>query len=383
MLVEGGHGAVVDPMVSYDGQWIYYSKFHDQRPESLDRQRPGHPSRAGADIYKINVKTREIVRLTAQEWTPNRGVIDWSEDHLSSDENGRYYVGYGIFNLGPCPLPGGKVIFSSSRNTFLPNNDLTAPNMQLYVMDNDGANVELVGHFNLGSALHPTVLTDGRVMFSSYEAQGLRDRRLWGLWAMWPDGRNWEPLVSAFDAPSAYHFKTELPNRDLAVVEYYNSNNNGFGTILAFPPSAPEGVPRFGSPVSSNESNNPIRNGIWWFDDSHPSHKQPRYQRFPFSRFGIYSLTGFAHGDDNASSRDLNGDYAGKVTHPSGAPNNDVLTVWTPGPANNLRRPVSTPTYDGGIYVIPDSVPLDSNHDLVLIKNDPNYNELQPRAVVP
>ena len=48
-------------------------------------------------------------------------------------------------------------------------------------MDNDGLNVELVGHMNLGSALHPTVLKDGRVMFSSYEAQGLRDSRLWGL----------------------------------------------------------------------------------------------------------------------------------------------------------------------------------------------------------
>ncbi len=383
VLVPGGDGAIVDPVVSFDGLWVYYAKFHDQRPEALDHQRPGPPSRAGADIYKINLETRDVTRLTAQEWTPNTGLVDWSQDLLSADATGRYYVGYGIFNLGPCPLPNGKVVFTSSRNTFLPNQSFTAPNLQLYVMDNDGENVELIGHFNLGSALHPTILTDGRVMFSSYEAQGLRDRRLWGLWAIWPDGRKWEPLVSAFEAPSAFHFQTELANRNLAVVEYYNANNNGFGTILAFPPTSPTGIPRFGSPVASHASNPPIRRGIWWFNDTHPSHKRARYKQMPFSPYGIYALTAFTHGEDNAASRDLDGGWAGKVTHPSSAPDNDVLLVWSPGPANNLNRPVNTPTYDGGIYLLNDSQPLNDHRDLVLIKNDPNYNELQPRPVVP
>ncbi len=383
VLVPGGDGAIIDPVVSFDGLWIYYAQFHDQRPEARDRQRPGHPSRAGADLYKINVQTREIVRLTFQEWTPNSGLVTWSNNHLSSEEGGPYYIGYGIFNLGPCPLPGGRIMFTSSRNTFLPNNDFTAPNLQLYVMDNDGRNVELVGHMNLGSALHPTILTDGRVMFSSYEAQGLRDRRVWGLWAIWPDGRNWEPLVSAFDAPTAFHFQTELPNRDLAVVAYYNANNNGFGSIYAFPPAVPENFPKFGSPIASDPSNLAIERGIWWFDDSHPSHKKPRYARFSFSPYGIYSLSAFSHAGDNASSRDLGGGWAGKVTHPAGAPHGDTLVVWTPGPANNLNRPTDTPTYDGGLYLIENSQPIDDHQDLVFIRNDPDYNELQPRAVVP
>ncbi|MGY8686445.1 MAG: hypothetical protein ACKVHP_01705 [Verrucomicrobiales bacterium] len=41
-----------------------------------------------------------------------------------------------------------------------------------------------------------------------------------GLVAGWQDGRNWEPLVSAFAAPNAFHFQAELPNRHLSVVEY-------------------------------------------------------------------------------------------------------------------------------------------------------------------
>ena len=30
VLVEGGEGAVADPFVSFDGEWVYYAKFHDQ-----------------------------------------------------------------------------------------------------------------------------------------------------------------------------------------------------------------------------------------------------------------------------------------------------------------------------------------------------------------
>ena len=380
VLVPGGNGAVVDPYVSFDGKWVYYAKFHDMT--NLNGQRRNAP-RAGSDIFKINLETREIVQLTFQEWTPNTGIANWSNELLSADPPGTFYLGYGIFNLGPCPLPNGKVIFTSSRNSFEPNKSFTFPNLQLFVMDDDGKNVELTGHMNLGSALHPTILTDGRVMFSSYEAQGLRDRRLWGLWAIWPDGRNWEPLMSAMTAPSAFHFQTELSNREIAVVEYYNQNNNGFGTLLSFLPSAPANTPPFGSPVASDPSNPSVRRGIWFFDPSHPSHLKPRYKKYPFSPPGLQSLSGFTHGEDNASSRDVNGGWAGKVTHPSGAPGNDVLLVWSPGPANDLNRPTNQPRYDGGLYLISGGNPIDDHTLLVPIKNDLNYNEMQPRAVVP
>src|SRR5213593_4740893 len=62
MLVEGGAGAIADPYVSFDAKWVYYSYFHDTT---------GH---GGADVYKVNVPSRKIVRLTQQEWTPNTGV---------------------------------------------------------------------------------------------------------------------------------------------------------------------------------------------------------------------------------------------------------------------------------------------------------------------
>ncbi len=58
VLVRGGAGSVTDPMVSFDGQSVYYSLFHDMKDASISQGPTG-----GADIYKIHVPTRKIVRL--------------------------------------------------------------------------------------------------------------------------------------------------------------------------------------------------------------------------------------------------------------------------------------------------------------------------------
>lgn len=374
VLVKGGNGSVVDPYVSFDREWVFYSYFHDQRPEALNRQRR-NASKAGCDIYKIHLATRKIVRLTHQKWTPNTGAADWSDDPVKPSAPGKAYLGYGIFNLGPCPLPGNKVIFTSSRNGYLPNKGYTFPNLQLFVMDDDGSNVELIGHLNLGSALHPTVLADGRVMFSSYESQGLRDQRLWGLWAIRPDGTVWEPLVSAFANATAFHFQTQLTRGDVVVEHYYNQNNNGFGSFWSLPARPPAGAIPFGDPNPRDESNPRFQQGVY-------GNGKPRLTSVPFSPKGLDGLTAFTFGIDRASPKDAGGEWVGKVTHPSAAPNNDLLLVWSPGPANDLARPVRKPYYDGGIYRIPRGQKVASHKDLVLVKNDPNYNEMQPRPVV-
>ena len=378
VLIAAGNGAVMDPVLSFDAAWVYYAKFPDVTTPNLNFQRNDLPYQ-GADIYKMNLTTRQETRLTFGEWTPNTGAGNWASDPLGSQATGdQNYLGYGILNIGPCPLPGDKLMFTSNRNGFLPNKSFTQTCLQLFVMDTDGANVENVGFLNIGTALHPTILTDGRVMFSSYEAQGLRDRRLWGLWSIWPDGRNWGPLMSAFKGPQAFHFQTQLSNGHIAVVDYYNLNNNGFGALIAFPAN-PQTVPAFGSPIPGDPSNPSIQAGIH-------GNGNLRYTRYPFSPVGLETLTPFTHGSDNAAPLSDHTDpesmRVGKLTHPSAAPDG-VLVVWTPGPANDLNRPTPMPYYDGGLYLMPDNLPAQGVEDLVLIKNDPQFNEHWPKAVVP
>ncbi len=382
VLFSAGNGAVVDPVPSFDAKWVYFSYFPDVRIAQLNYQRNYAPL-LGADIYKINVVTRQVIRLTQQKWEPPTGAANWSTDHLSASSPGKSYLGYGIFNLGACPLPNGKVMFVSSRDGYLPNKGMTFPNLRLYIMDDNGANVEPIGHINIGSAMHPTVLRDGRVMFSSYESQGLRDDRVWSLWAIWPDGQKWEPLMSAFKIGAAFHFQTQLSDSRIAVVEYYNLNNNGFGTLLAFNANKAVGSAPFSSPLDTDASNPLVRRGLWFFDSAHPAHLQPRFTQYRFSPPGLTALSAFTHGEDEASGYELDGSWAGKVTHPSAAPNNDVLVVWSPGPVNNLNRPTQLPRADGGIYLLKGGTAINDHRQLVLVKNDPRYNEMQPKALVP
>src|ERR1043165_154326 len=69
LLVDGGDGAVTDPFVSFDAQWVYYSYFPDVRDEAINNQRDLPYD--GADIYRIHLESRTVEQLTHGEFTPN------------------------------------------------------------------------------------------------------------------------------------------------------------------------------------------------------------------------------------------------------------------------------------------------------------------------
>jgi hypothetical protein len=376
-LVAGGaDGAVTDPFVSFDGEWVYYSHIRGLKGTSQH----GQPPFGGADIYKIHVKSRKIVRLTRQVFTPNTGAADWSSD-CRKPEPGKTHLNYGVLNLGACPLAGGRIVFVSNRNAFRPPKH-PSPCLQLFVMDDDGGNVEQIGHLNIGMALHPVALTDGRIIFSSLESQGLRSSIMWGLWSIHPDGSNWGPVISAFlpgeGAPNAFHFQTQLSDGGIVAEEYYNQNNSGFGAYLKLPLQRPDGYPAFGPAFQNDPRNTPLRFG-------RHSNGKPNFHRMPFSPFGVESLTCFARPDDGPADPSVLGKKdspgVGKFTHPSGAPDNHLLTVWSPGPANHQYS--YPPEIDGGIYLLKDGKAIDEPGQMRLIKNDPRYNEQWPRALVP
>lgn len=376
LLVKGGEdGSVTDPAVSLDGQWVFYSHLQGLKGTSQHGQAPF----GGADIYKINLKTREIIRLTHQVYTPNTGAADWSSD-CRKPEQGKTHLTNGVLNMGPCPLPGGRLAFTSSRNAFIPPKH-PSPVQQLFVMDDDGKNVEMIGHLNIGMALHPVALKDGRIIFSSLESQGLRSGILWGLWSIHPDGTNWGPVLSALlpgeGAPDAFHFQSQLSDGSIIAERYYNQNNSGFGGYYKLPPTPPQGATAFGPASLRDPRNPPLRAGRHY-------NARPKQHHIPFSPAGIESFTRFATFGEGPSDPSVLGKKdstaVGKFTHPAGAPDNHLLTVWSPGPVNHQYTFLPMP--DGGIYLIKDGKPIDEPGQMLLIKNDPNYNEQWPRAVV-
>jgi hypothetical protein len=417
LLVKGGDGSVTDPMISFDGQWCYYVMLHNMQKASQ-----WNPPKQGADIYKIHLKSRKIVRLTNQKFSPNTGAANWSSDYRKR-EPGKSHFEYGVYNMGPCPLPGGRLAFTSNRDGFRPAKGYPAVCLQLFVMDDRDTdigddelptNLEKIGHLNLAGALHPVVLRDGRIMYSTLESQGARSDILWGIWTINPDGTNWEPLVSAFDpggAPNGFHFQTQLSNGEIVVEQYYNQNNSGFGALIKLlrpgtahmsaglnfdsdirvgSPFSPDALFRsgyapvvmFGPANMNDEANRPWRYG-------RHDNGQPRNYKMPFMPLGSVSLTPFSMGLEGPADRSIRGDKespaVGKFTHPSGAPDGHLLTCYSPGPVNHQYTYL--PQIDGGIYLIKgnryETNPVNSPSEMRLIKNDPEYNECWPRAVVP
>ena len=90
---------------------------------------------AGADVFRINLATRAIEQLTFGEFSPNTGAGNWDEDNPLNPDSQYNRLGYGILNLGPMPLPGGRLAFTSNRNGFVPTKGFTNPTLQLFVMD--------------------------------------------------------------------------------------------------------------------------------------------------------------------------------------------------------------------------------------------------------
>jgi hypothetical protein len=382
VLVDAGEvGVAFDPCVSLDGQRIYYALIEDI--SVVNTQRRAQAARSGSDIWVIDLATRERTRLTHQEWTPALGVAEWTRDatgkldHLNAAVAQGHYLGYGIYNTGPCEVPGGRLIFTSSRNGYIAPKGLSFPNLQLYAMTTDGRNVEQVGHLNIGSALHPVLLKNGKIAWSSWEMQGWRDDRNWGLWQSYPDGREWGPLASAFAGEYAWHFATQDPSGKIACALYYLNNNNGFGTVYRFPhqESVPADLHAFHSPV-------------WSLNPAVKTTYESQQFVAPisgYSPWGLENLTEFAHHFDRSSyPTNVPGEKRlGKVTHPCAGPN-EMLLVWSPGPANhNGVTPVIRPFYQGKIVALPYASGTAADpSEFQIVRDNPQFNYQQPRPLL-
>lgn len=380
LFAAGADGAVVDPSVSDDARTVVFAYFPNVRNANPQRGVNGEQALSydGADIYRIDLASRAVTRLTFQEFTPNTG--NGANFDCSRAETNCPRVG--VFNTGPAFLPDGRIVFTSTRDNFLPNKMTHGGQraMQLYVMDGDGGNTHPIGFLNVSSAMHPFVLKDGRIVFTSWENQGARDDRAFPLWAIWPDGSRFEPFSGFGDGPFAHHFMTQISDGSIVVCRYYNLNNNGFGELYRFPINGTGAAtdPLFQPIPPDTDSNDDI----------------------PLQRTGYTRLTPFTSGDDFPAPCRVgdpvyppvpcaggNRTRVGKFTQPSAALNNEMLVVYTRGAANHngiyVGEGLAAPYYDGGIYRMRGDQVLNRPEDLVLVKNDPNYNEMWPRAVIP
>ncbi len=319
-------------------------------------------------------------------------------------------------NFGPAWLSNGRIAFSSTgrRPIYAPmplctNNPGTS--IQLYAMDADGRNVELVSPHAAAAELHPLQLTNGRVAVSSWQEFGMLAYRhgnsfggcgtlsnFFHVFAQDPDGANANALYGQHLADPTYtdyplgthmaaHFFGQTSDGRVWTAEYYRANNLGLGLITGFPippagqegPTAVEAAATKGNPYRVPGQ---VRLASWASNSDQPSAPMPAPPLM---------LPGYA---DPIK-------YAGKLGHPSGLPGNQLMVTWGVGPCslNSGVRDIAAmqaltkeagdnPACDVGIYRT-NTLPANASNfvkhpsELVPIVNSPDFHEFLARAVVP
>ena len=136
-------------------------------------------------IYEIDIDPEAGRMVPGSLRQLTFGIENEAEIVRTNDWEGRCKSG-GFDDMDPCYLPDGRIIFVSTRSM---RNVLCNPSTvtTLYIMDADGANVRCLSAGPINETA-PSVLDDGRVIYTRWEYvdKGLGNGQ--SLWVIRPDG---------------------------------------------------------------------------------------------------------------------------------------------------------------------------------------------------
>ena len=384
LLVDCTDCSVMDPTISFDGTTVYYSLNTQFRPDGQSGQDSFH-----SYIYKIDLTDPSYrpVRLTFDDgfdsinYAGNRqanGLIKAFHDQGDLRE---------IRDMAPTPLADGRIMFTSNRSAltaFRPGTNAHSQSsvQQLYIVDDhDGtavtnalSNLHRVETGNIHLVQHPMQLKDGRILFSTWQAIGVKFRyAMTTLFTVHPDGSNLQQFTEPHDDHrNVDHFISQLDNEDVVWGYYYPSFDYGFGVIMRAPldPAGADFIRAVDTSVSFRE----------------------------FERVGAVNLTPHTTPADVPAPN-----QSGKYSMPSATVDGGLLVAYSKGYVNHFDaacraiqgvRPNRCERLRSGIYLMTNATGSsnrfanqsdliqDPDAQLIKIKDDDGFNEIWPRPVL-
>jgi hypothetical protein len=176
---------------------------YDERGQNVALRKPAKQSSAGQ--YSRQAQSAAEGFLIYEVNADGAGLRELSHQPDDTEEARQRYR-HAYDDMDPCYLPDGRIMFVSTRtkNLVLCHNAFTVTN--LHTMDANGKNVEQVSD-NPSNEFTPTMMEDGRVLYTRWEYVDKGSGNVQSLWAMRPDGahsthvfkNNTDPPVALVD----------------------------------------------------------------------------------------------------------------------------------------------------------------------------------------
>ncbi|TWU36489.1 Protein TolB [Novipirellula aureliae] len=163
---------------------------------------------------------------------------DYHLYQLAADGSERQQLtsGEGISDIDPIYLADGQILFSSTREPkYCQCNRHIMCN--LFTMDLDGSNLDQIGHSTLHEG-HPSLLSDGRVMYDRWEYVDRNFGDAQGLWVVNPDGTNHAIVYGNNTAsPGGVLEGCSVPGTDLILATFTSCHDRPWGALALIDPS--------------------------------------------------------------------------------------------------------------------------------------------------
>ncbi|MCF6325343.1 MAG: DUF5011 domain-containing protein [Gammaproteobacteria bacterium] len=415
--------SVADPNVSFDGRYVVYTKFTDTRT-FVTEGNLGMRQIADAGIQtfmrldpngELNGNNFAISIFSGLKPYANPALIfiydllTGESSQVSPDRNmfaGRAYPRKDsewvsrvpVMDTGPFFMPDGRIGFTSNRQEGFAM-------FQLFAMDRDGKNMEVLSHRAMKNQLHPTTLMDGRIVYTNFDRMLQRtSNNNFSLFEINPDGSAPFIFAGKNDATVwSYHYFTQLSDGDIVTTLYYNRQQTGLGALERFPvnPPGPDFVHRGKSGNQVGDVLNTLPDTWITGNGLVPFARPDQFRLTPHGGAGDTPMPPydpsqyFVHPVDDRTVT-----MNGRFTHPAAAPENDLLATYSIGSSSTISSSVYRKSNgatlestmkiigkDAGIWLFP----LEPNStrqighiadDAQIVVDFPEYHEIMARAVV-
>ena len=246
----------------------------------------------GFRIYQVNVNGTGLKQITFDPPDEQQRIDRYWKRSLGSWAGRPVQYRHHTDDMDPCFLPDGGICFISTRCEFgiLCDGPDYFTTTVLYRMDGDGKNITKLSNSSVSES-YPSVMTDGRVLYTRWEYVDKGAVSAKCLWAMYPDGTaSAEIYGNDIAIPSAFIQGRSIPgkfNQYLVLGGPHCCPTNGVGTVIRldltrnYRTEEPMThiTPNVRMTASGHNGFRQLRNGKWVQDTKGPLYIDP----FPLS----------------------------------------------------------------------------------------------------